>query len=189
MTHLEGEIWKDIEGFEDSYQISNYGRVKSKERVIPRIVRERILKPSLCNGGYLTVPIGEAKRKKTISIHREMAKAFIPIPDELKNIPIEKLVINHKDENKTNNCLANLEWCTTKYNNAYGTARERMIQTQRENSPKKKPILQLSKNNEIIKKYSSIQEAARETNSHSSNIADVLKGRRKTAKGFIWQYC
>ena len=119
------EIWKDIEGYEGLYQVSNKGRVKSLSRLVVRvgkpnyITKEKILKCSELQGtGYLAVSLGSNNNFKSMLVHRLVAQAFIPNPD---NLPC----VNHKDETRNNNDVRNLEWCTQKYNCNYGTARQR----------------------------------------------------------------
>jgi hypothetical protein len=119
------EIWKDIEGYEGYYSISNYGNVKSLERIIKSkngVIRKRkemLLKPNIDKDGYYTITLTKNSNPKTFKIHRLVGTAFIDNPN---NFPM----INHKDENKQNNYFENLEWCDSKYNNNYGTIRERM---------------------------------------------------------------
>lgn len=109
------EVWKDIQGYEGLYQISSLGRVKAFPRPIPGAYKNRefIKKTSHDNYGYPIVGLSKNGKSKTFTIHRLVAKAFIPNPDCLKEV-------NHKDENKDNNCEDNLEWCTTQYNLTYG---------------------------------------------------------------------
>jgi hypothetical protein len=112
------EIWKPIPGYEGYYEVSNTGKVRSLTRTVimkdgkPRPIKGRELKPKI-NNGYPTVNLSKNGTVKTIRIHRLVALTFIPNPD---NLPI----INHKDENKQNNNVNNLEWCTYEYNNNYG---------------------------------------------------------------------
>lgn len=101
------EVWKDIEGYEGLYQVSNMGRVKS-------LIKGIILKQWTDKDGYRQVGL----LKKTFKVHRLVAKAFIENPDDLP-------LVNHKDENKANNNITNLEWCTNEYNLSYGTARKK----------------------------------------------------------------
>lgn len=108
------ETFLSVPGYEGYYEVSNRGNVKSLRRGI-------ILKPSL-RGAYLRVGLHVNKETKYFSIHRLVAMAFIPNPD---NLPY----INHKDEVKTNNCVENLEWCTAQYNNIYGTNIKRRVET------------------------------------------------------------
>lgn len=120
------ELWKDIgivKGVDLSglYQISNLGRVKSLERydVSGRLIREKILKPCPEHYGYLVVTLCTGTISKVFKVHRLVAEAFIPNPNNLPQI-------NHKDEDKTNNNVNNLEWCTSEYNANYGTRNERI---------------------------------------------------------------
>ena len=105
------EVWKDIPGYEGLYQVSSLGRVKSLERdtkrLRPQHIRERMLKPR--NGGYLQVYLADAGKREAVYIHRLVAQAFIPNPDN-------KPIANHKDGNKHNNSVENLEWCTHQEN-------------------------------------------------------------------------
>ena len=117
------EIWKDIKGYEGLYQISNYGEVKSLEKKAGFSTRkEKILKQHLDKDGYVKVYLCKNNKVKFLSVHRLIAEAFIPNPN---NFP----QINHKDENKQNNKIENLEWCTCKYNINYGTRTKRQKET------------------------------------------------------------
>lgn len=120
---LMKEEWKDIIGYEGVYQISNLGRVKSLPRIIQssnkghvytKRVFPRFLHPNIDAFGYLNVNLYKGKKCLTKKIHRLVAEHFIPNPNGYN-------VINHKDENKTNNVVTNLEWCTQDYNVHYGT--------------------------------------------------------------------
>ena len=113
------EIWKDIVGYEGLYQVSNKGNVKRIEhedfkcRQGYRVFKERMLKPFKNFRGYMKVGLHKGNKKKDVFVHRLVAEAFIENPC---NYP----QVNHKDEDKTNNCVANLEWCTNLYNTNYG---------------------------------------------------------------------
>ena len=111
------EIWKDIEGFEGLYQVSNFGRVKCVEHKCPgrhglRTVKEHLMTQVKGSKGYFYVALSNMDRGRTFTVHRLVAKAFIPNPE---NLPC----VNHKDEDKFNNNVDNLEWCTSLYNNTY----------------------------------------------------------------------
>lgn len=114
------EEWKDIEGFEGLYQISSFGRVKCLEHTCPgrykgklRTVKEHIMTNTENKvNGYMYVSLSNSDRGRTFLVHKLVAKAFLPNPDN-------KTIINHKDENKHNNHVDNLEWCTSYYNNTY----------------------------------------------------------------------
>lgn len=109
------EVWKDIEGYEGLYQVSNMGRVRSLDRedALGRRRKGRVLAGGLNGKGYLMVRLCRDGYVENKYIHRLAAKAFLDNPD---NFP----QVNHKDENKTNNAVSNLEWCTALYNNTYG---------------------------------------------------------------------
>lgn len=122
------EEWKDIEGYEGLYQISNYGQVKSltKERYMPnggkRVYTERLVAINVVKSGYLNVQLWKDGKVKNKMVHILVAMAFIPNPN---NYP----QVNHKDEDKTNPIYSNLEWCTRSYNATYGTAIQRRLHT------------------------------------------------------------
>lgn len=160
------EVWKDIAGYEGYYQVSNLGRVKSLRvrkyshiQKCPIVVfREKILNPYFNTKKYLLVDLQKDGKRKTQQVHRLVAKSFIPNEN---NYP----QVNHKDENKQNNCVDNLEWCTNQYNSTYGTAKKRMAEKF------KKKVLQISATGEIVNKWSSINEATRDLGVSKNAIA------------------
>ena len=165
------EIWKDIKDYEGHYQVSNLGNVRSiKSNKI------KILKPfkNTARAGYLEVYLRLPGSKKTFKVHRLVAQAFIENPN---NYP----QINHKDENKENNCVNNLEWCDNDYNIHYGTALERMGIAHR------KRVAQFSLAGELIAVYDSQVIAARQTNSRQGAISNCIRGVVKTHNGYIWK--
>lgn len=154
------EIWRDIEGYEGLYQVSNYGKVKN-------VNTNKILKQFLTDKGYCKVSLSNCGNEKHLRVHRLVAEAFISNPDNLPQI-------NHKDEDKTNNRVENLEWCDCKYNINYGTRLERIS----------KRVLCIETG--II--YNSINEAARQTGIFNSSICNVCNGKRKSAGKYHWEY-
>lgn len=118
------EIWKDILGYEGFYQVSSFGRVRSLDRYDSRnyFRKGRILKLSADRKGYLRVGLHSNGKEKFYSVHRLVAEAFIHNPDNLPEV-------NHIDEDKTNNRVENLEFCDSKYNNNYGTRKDRIRNT------------------------------------------------------------
>lgn len=113
------EVWKDIAGYEGLYQVSNFGRVKSTPRAR---TKGGLLKPQHDRKGYIVFGLCKNGRNRMLKAHRLVAEAFIPNPGNLPEV-------NHKDEDKANNCADNLEWCTTPYNINYGTRTARMRKT------------------------------------------------------------
>lgn len=185
LDNLPNERWKDIEGYEGLYQISDYGRVKSlsKRFLVSnqygkskgyRTQKSKILKPQLDKYGYLRVTLCNNKHK-LFQVHRLVGLSFVP---NLQLLPL----INHKDENKTNNHVDNLEWCTHKYNVNYGTSIERIIKSQ---SIK---VNQYDLNGNFIKQWMGINEAGRILSINRANIISVCQGKRNMAGGFIWRY-
>ena len=166
----ENEIWKDIPGYEGLYQVSNTGKVKSmnyNHTGVPGILA------TANSNGYRRVCLRSAyKKSNNHNVHRLVWEAFNgPIPEGLQ--------INHKDENKSNNSLENLEIMTPKQNTNYGT---RNI---RDALHKMKPIAQIDMvTGEILKKYPSITSAVKE---YGPSLAKVVNGRRKQAFGFKWK--
>lgn len=169
------EIWKDIKGYEGIYQVSNKGRVKTMARYInsksnsKSFRKEKILKPINVLGYQKVCLINKFK-----FIHRLVAETFIPNP---QNLPC----VNHKDENKTNNSVENLEWCTHAYNNSYGTRLERV------HSKERKKVFQYTLCNELIKEWSSTMECGR-NGFNQGHVAECCRGERKHHKGYIWSF-
>lgn len=171
------EIWKPIKGYEGLYEVSNLGRVKSIQRPslyrgkYTRIIKERILKPNLKKEGYLDVHLRDRGRDHFFKIHRLVAIAFIPNPDNLPQI-------NHIDENKLNNRVENLEWCTAHYNGNYGTI------NLRRSLSSGKPVRCI----ETGAIFHSLQAAAKAYGLHEENVCQVCRGLRKQVKGYHFEY-
>lgn len=155
---------KDIPGYEGLYAVTSCGKVWSYRN-------KKFLKPRANRHGYLIVTLCNDKHK-TYTIHRLVAQTYIPNPENLPQI-------NHKDENKTNNCLQNLEWCDVKYNSNYGTRNKKISNSH------KIPILQYTLDGEFVREWPCAIDIGRVA---QTNIISCLKGRTKTAYGFIWKY-
>lgn len=174
------ETWKDIKDFEGLYQVSNLGRVRSLTKTVTTKNNKtmhfegKILKP-LKVGEYFSVNLYKDRILYGRRIHRLVAEAFIPNPDNL-------LQINHKDENKLNNSVDNLEWCSAKYNCNYGSHNYKLSKS------KQKPVICYSKKLQLIKKYPSSIAAATELGCTKTSICQCLKGKHKTSCGYIWKF-
>lgn len=167
------EQWLDIPGYEGLYQISNFGRVKSFYFKNPRILKPHKVK------GYSNVELYKNKKKKQFYIHRLVMENFCPI--ENMNV----LDVNHKDENKSNNHISNLEWMTHKDNLNYGSRAEKArMKMQGKNSSRSKKVRCIEKN--II--YEALREAERQLGIPATNISRACKGKIKTAGGYHWEY-
>lgn len=164
------EIWTDIKDYEGIYQISNMGRVKN-------IKYNRFLKTSITRG-YQTVVLSKNNKQKSYLVHRLVMKNFYPIDN------MDNLQVNHKDENKLNNCLSNLEWMTRKENVNYGTGIQRRVETQRLHNPRSKPIRCVETGEEFI----SIRECERITKIDKASLNRCLHKRQHTAGGYHWEY-
>ena len=116
------EIWRPVVGYEGLYEVSNLGRVRSVDRYYYRLHKGKVLSLSKNANGYLKVVLSCNGKCKTIKVHRIVAEAFLPNPDNLPQV-------NHKDEDKTNNSVDNLEWCNAKYNLSYGTRKDKVRDT------------------------------------------------------------
>ena len=166
------EIWKDVVGYEGKYQVSNLGHVRRFE------VRE--LKTESDADGYVSVFLYDGHRKsKRVSVHRLVAQAFLDNPNEWP-------VVNHKDEDKKNNVVENLEWCTYKYNSNYGTSKQRIAEKMRNLPQISRAVVRISESEEVI--YPSAKQAERELGINNANIIACCRGKRETANGYRWRY-
>lgn len=168
------EVWKNIEGYE-GYQVSNLGRVKSL-----KWGKERIMKLKKHKYGYLVAGLFKKGKQNFYLVHRLVAQAFIPNPNGFS-------IINHKDENTSNNNVDNLEWCNQKYNTNYGTAQQRRTDKMI-NGKLSKTVYQYSLDGEFIKEWPSTQEVQRQLGYYNTYIGKCCLGKFKQAYGYIWKY-
>lgn len=172
----DGEKYAPIKDYE-GYFVTTNGRVFSCRK---GYLHE--LKPGV-NGGYRSVSLGTGcKRSKTIKVHRLVALAFIPNP-------MGYMYVNHKDENKLNNHVDNLEWCSFLYNVRYGTARERMIRKMKNHPSLSKPVAMYDKNGYALAIFPSMGEAGRFLGLSTGALSEVAMDRygRRTCGGYVWR--
>lgn len=168
------EEWRDIKGYENLYQISSRGRVRSLN--YNKTGKIKLLKPAKKNNGYLNVVLHKDGKMKNYLVHRLVAEAFIPNPDNLPEI-------NHKsEEDKTDNRVECLEWCDRRYNCNYGTRNQRVAEK------RSKPVLQYDKQGNFIKKWASTREVERQLGFNQGNVSACCRGEHKQMYGYIWKY-
>lgn len=185
------EIWKEVKDFEGLYEVSNLGNVRSLDRISKNghFLKGRILKKHKNDEGYLKVTLNKNNIVKYHSIHRLVAIAFIPNPED-------KPQVNHIDEDKENNKAENLNWMTSKENNDWGTRKERAIASSI-NNPKRdylelgkkfsKAIYYIDKDGNKISFYG-INQAARELGLTVAGISANLHNHTKTYKGLVFKF-
>lgn len=175
------EEWMAVKGYEGYYEVSNFGNIRSVEREVlckngtsKHLNSHTMSQSTHYKNGYKSVILTVGCEKKRVLVHRIVAQAFLPNP---KNLP----EINHIDEDKTNNRLSNLEWCTHEYNNRYGTKRERLAKR------RNKSVRQF-KDGVLIAVYESATIAAKAINGTQGGVSSCCRGDFPTYKGFIWEY-
>lgn len=183
------EIWQNIKGYEGKYQISNKGRIKSLifSNRQAKFMREKILKPQF-NSNYYQVSLTKDGITKQFTIHRLMAQTFIPNP---YNYPC----VNHKDGNKKNNSIDNLEWCNFSYNtrHSYDNLLQKIVSGKEhwsygKPSKKRKAIQQYDLNNSFIKIWGHAGLIEKKLNINANNIRECCRGKRESAGGYKWKY-
>ena len=171
------EIFKDIKDLEGKYQVSNLGNIMSLN--YNGTGKSKLLKPGKTKNGYLLVSLYKNRKRKSYKVHRLVAEHFIPNPDNLPEI-------NHKDENKENNSVDNLEYCTHEDNINHGTRNERIAKANT-NGKRSKKVLQFTLDGEFVKEWPSVNECGR-NGFNQGNIVSCCNGKLKQYKGFIWRY-
>ena len=178
---MRTEIWKtaiyDDVVYEGLYQVSNLGNILSLN--YRNTGRAELMNPWEDKDGYLKIGLRKNRKTDFILVHRLVAQTFLPNPD---NYP----QVNHKDENKANNRVENLEWCDGKYNHNYGTINQR-ISKANTNGKLSKPVLQLSLTGELIREYPSANECGR-NGFERSGVIRCCNGKQKTHRGFKFMY-
>lgn len=188
------EIWKDIEGYEGYYQVSNLGRVKSVDRTIlrsstPQKVKGKIISQELLNTGYKVVSLWYKKKRKAFTVHRLVAKAFLEKVDG-------KDFIDHINGIRTDNRVSNLRWCTQRENTNFPIARSKYIDANKKrvenirkfHSKHSLWVEQLTPEGIVVKKWSSVKQASESLGILTSGIYASCVGKKKTAGGYKWKY-
>ena len=163
---IEVETFVKIEGFEN-YEVSNLGKVRNIKSGI-------MLKPKLTEYGYLRHGLYKNNKQKYLFLHRIIATAFIDNPEG-------KPCVNHIDENKLNNNLSNLEWCSVRENNVHGTRMKRIAEKLF------KKVIQLDLNDNVLNEFESIKQAGQETGTNAGDISSCCSGKLKSAGGYKWR--
>lgn len=189
------EIWKDIPEYEELYQISNLGRVRSKDRLIKvncqnnshvkrpffyYVYPGRIIKLQTNKFGYTTVFLNKGGKQKGFFVHRLVIKTFNPILND------SDYQVNHIDENKESNSLNNLEWCTAKENINHGTCIQRRVEKQKITNRRRKPVISIDESGNE-KEYLSAWDASRKIGAFQSNIWKAIHNGKK-CNGYYWKY-
>lgn len=184
-TEEQEEIWRPVVGYEGYYEVSNLGRVRSLDREVyaghgaTMIKKGRVLAQTN-NHKYKNVHLSIDGHARKPTVHRLVAEAFLENPD---NLPM----VNHKDENPHNNNVNNLEWCTCKYNNNYGTKNERISKAMT-NGKNSKGVLQYDLEGNLVGAFPSMKQATRELGYDNSAISACCIGKAKTSYGYVWRY-
>ena len=177
------ELWKDIEGYEGLYQVSNTGKVRSLRYRNRDEIKELSLKPH--SRGYLQIELHKDGMRKTFTVHRLVAKAFVEGYQEGKEV-------NHIDENKRNNTVDNLEWVSPSQNVLHSISHREVVKTR--NYPKfhartdKQEVFQITLDGKIVKRWKSSVEVKEKLGYSDWSIKQCCRHKRKTAYGYKWQY-
>ena len=161
-------MWKDIPSWEETYEINENGEVRNK-------ITGNYIKGDINNGGYYRVCLYRKPRKQRYFRHRLVAELFIPNPNNYKEV-------NHKDEDKTNNSVDNLEWCSAKYNSNYGTRNERMSKSLTNNIYTSREVDVYDLDMNFIETLPSSKECGRKYKVHHSNVRNCCNGGKWSDK-------
>lgn len=185
--NMEKEIWKDIPKYEGYYKASNFGRIKSVDRIIydskgrKQKFSGRVLRQTTTTKGYKRVQLNKGGTGKHVFVHVVVLTSFYPRPDSLTQV-------NHKDEDKANNRLENLEYCTASYNQNYGHCSANKSRATRNDKKKSKPIIQMTTSGTVINEFPSIREAERVLGFQHGHLREACNGNLHTAYGYKWKW-
>ena len=194
---LPYEVWRDVKDYEGLYQVSNMGNVKSLDRVViyntskKHIYKSKLIKPSVVKG-YLRISLSKENIIKNIVIHRLVAQAFIPNPNNLPQV-------DHINTNTTDNRMENLRWVTSKENHNNPLTKEHHSKAQKgekcywygktgKDHHSSKPVLQFDKEGNFIREWDCINDIERQLGFRHNDISRCCNGHRKTAYGYVWKF-
>lgn len=172
-------IWKDVIGFEGLYIVNKHGEIRSVDHYVKcntgrRLVKGKTIKPCDRGNGYPFVTMGKNGKQYNMSIHRVVAMAFLPNPENLPEV-------NHKDTNSFNFDLDNLEWCDRKYNNNYANRAYK-------SGEKRRRRVEQIKDGFVIRVWNSLSEIGKECKLSIGNISECCNGRRNSVGGYNWRF-
>lgn len=185
------EIWRPVAGYENEYEVSNLGRVKSLERYVVRKdgsvrhLQERIIKQNLTKKGYLTVRLHKNGKSEEGKVHRLVAVAFLENPEN-------KPQIDHIDGNKKRNIVSNLRWVTNYENSHNKTTYGNLVRRAKTLCDYVKKPVNMFTGDTLVRTFLCISDAClflgKDPNNSSANIWRAVNGKQKTAYGFRWEY-
>lgn len=192
---MKNEEWRPVVGYEDTYDVSSYGRVKSKDKYVnskggsKRLCKGKLRSISLDEDGYCRLTLYREDRKnKHCGVHRLVAYAFIPKPEHLKDIPFDDLKVDHINGIRDDNRVENLRWCTVEENNSTMLARERKSKSAYKRSDNKKSICQYTPNGDLIKIWPSGNEIENQLGYKRQSISRVCNGKQNYAYNYKWSF-
>lgn len=188
LENLEGEEWRNIPLY-DGYFVSNYGRVKSIDRIIHYVGKRcgdhihygKIIKGYINKKGYVAIGLRGLLKHECRRVHQLVMLAFCKKPSDCDQI-------NHRDENKLNNCLYNLEYCNQSYNNNYGTRAERYSQVVLNDKRRSKRVAQYTLSGKLIAIFPSLHQIQRDLGFQHNHIQRNCNGKSHTSYGFKWEW-
>ena len=176
------EEWKPVKNYEQYYEVSSLGRIRSLDRKtifkdgrVRQFYGKVLIINTVNNSGYLTVSLHDRGKSKTFLVHRIVAEAFVENPNQYTEV-------NHIDQNKKNNRVENLEWCTNKENVNHGNEIERGAKKQRRN------FVQLDMDGNLVKVWSGFKKMQRETGVQRKSVYECCVGKRDSYMGYKWKY-
>lgn len=193
---MNKENWKPIKGYEGLYEISDHGRVKSMPRIrvvcthkriynYKKATKEIFLKPVLKTTGYSQVTLTKNSLQEIRLLHRLVAETFIPNP-------LRKPQVNHKDGNRFNNHINNLEWVTASENSLHAYRVLNIVSPTKgkfgKDASRSRVVIQKSLDGNIVKTWECASDAVRQCRFDSGGITKCCQGKRKTHKNYKWEY-